>query len=149
MSEPSPLVIAKILVPLDFGDSSLNALRYAKGLAERFGSALQLLHVVPNPYVPNVYLPMPLPTGFLDDLVRDAGKRMDELLPAAEREALRASTFVKVGDARAGILDQAAEEKVDLIVMGTHGRKGAAHLFLGSVAENVLRVAPCPVLVVR
>ena len=127
----------------------MNALSYAKGLAEQFGCALQVLHVVPNPYIPSAYLSMPLPSGFLDDLVEDAGKRLNEIVPPAERERLRASTFVAVGDPRSELLDHAAKEEVDLIVMGTHGRKGAAHLFMGSVAEEVVRAAPCPVLTVR
>lgn len=154
MSEPSHLTIDKILVPLDFGEPSLRALAYAQGLAERFRSSLHLLHVVPDPYLPSPYAPMApdvpiVPRGFLDELVKNARKRIEEVLPGTDREAFRASTAVKIGDARTMILEHAAAESVDLIVMGTLGRKGAAHLFLGSVAERVVRAAPCPVLTVR
>ena len=149
MSQPPRLEIGKILVPMDFEDGALHALAWARGLAERFGSVLHVLHVVPNPYVANAYMPMPLPPGFLEQLVADAGKRLDEVLTAEDREAFGATPVVRVGDARTEILDHAGAEGVDLIVMGTHARRGAAHFFLGSVAEKVLRGAACPVVTVR
>ena len=154
MSEPAQLTIEKILVPVDFGEPSLHALAYAKGLAQKFGSSLHLLHVIPNPYLQSAYIPLVadvpvIPSGFVDELAEDARRRFEQVLPGTDREAFRASTSLKVGDARPVILEHAAAENVDLIVMGTHGRKGAAHLFLGSVAERVVRGAPCPVLTVR
>ena len=146
-----------ILVPMDFGEPSLHALTWARGLAEKFGAALHVLHVVPNPYLPNVYLPMQpevplgytLPEDFLDQLVHDAQARLEKAIPAADRPALHARTFVTTGDARAEILDHAKRERASLIVMGTQARRGLAHAFLGSVAEHVTRAAPCPVLTVR
>ena len=149
--------IHEILVPFDFGDPALHALAYAKGLADRFGSSLHLLHVVPNPYEPSTYLPLPadapgayyLPQSVIEGFLKDAENRLEHVLPSAERQSFRARTFVKVGDPRQEIVDHAASEGVDLIVMGTHGRTGASHLFLGSVAEKVVRAAPCPVLTVR
>lgn len=149
--------VKTILVPFDFGDPALRALAWACGLADRFGASLHLLHVVPNPYVPNPVMPLApdfpsayaLPPGLMDEFMKQAEERLDAVLPAAERQAFRARTFVCTGDARNEILQHAAREHVDLIVMGTHGRTGAAHLFLGSVAERVVRAAPCPVLTVR
>jgi len=148
MAQP-PLEIGKILVPVDFEEASLHALGYARGLAQRFGAALRLLHVVPNPYVANAYMPMPLPPGFLDDLVADAGNRLEEVVTTEDREAFGVTTAIRVGDARTEIIEDAAAEGVDLVVMGTHGHKGAAHFFLGSVAEKIVRAAACPVLIVR
>jgi universal stress protein A len=149
--------IERILVPFDFAEPSLRALGYAKSLAERFGSSLHLLHAVPDPFVPNTYMPLSpdasaayyLPPGVVEEIVKDAESRLDHVLSPADRQAFHALTFVQVGDARKEILDHAAREHVDMIVMGTHGRGGAAHLLLGSVAERVVRAAPCPVLTVR
>ena len=154
MSEPAQLTIGKILVPLDFEAPSLHALDYAKDLSQRFGASLQVLHVIPNPYLPSAYLPLVtdipiISPSSLEDLAQEARKRLEEVLPKAAREALRATTSIKVGDARTVILEHANEQQIDLIVMGTHGRKGAAHLLLGSVAERIVRAAPCPVLTVR
>jgi nucleotide-binding universal stress UspA family protein len=81
--------------------------------------------------------------------VNEAQKRLNELAAPADGERLRARAVVNVGDPLRQLVDYAASESVDLIVMGTHGRSGVAHLFLGSVAERVVRTAPCPVLTVR
>ena len=145
MTEPK-----RILVPLDFSEQSLRALAYAKTIAKPFAASLDLLHVVPNPYVADPSgLYTPLPQNFLDDLERDARTRLDESLPTDERSALRARSLVTVGDPLLEIVSCAHSEHIDLIVMGTHGRTGISHLFLGSVAERVVRTAPCPVLTVR
>jgi nucleotide-binding universal stress UspA family protein len=89
-----------------------------------------------------------LPPGLIEEFTREAEQRLDAVLNDEDR-AHAARTLVCSGDARSRILNHAAREHVDLIVMGTHGRKGAAHLFLGSVAERVVREASCPVLTVR
>jgi nucleotide-binding universal stress UspA family protein len=149
--------IGTILVPFDFGEPSRHALAWARDLGDRFGASLHLLHVVPNPYTPNAFMPLApdlpgayaLPPGLTDELLKQAEDHLDAVLPTAERQAQRVRAFVRSGDPRSQILDHAAREGVDLIVMGTHGRTGAAHLFLGSVAERVVRAASCPVLTVR
>ncbi len=112
--------------------------------------ALDLLHVVPNPYVSDPSgLYTSLPQNFLDDLEQDARTRLNEVLAPDERKAFAAQSIVTVGDPLFAIVEYARTEHVDLIVMGTHGRTGLSHLFLGSVAERVVRAAPCPVLTVR
>ena len=142
--------LQRILVPLDFSDTSTRALEQAKSVAERFNATIELLHVVPNPYIPDASpFYTPLPADFLDEVERDARKRLDESLTLAERDRFKARRVVIVGDPLTEIVEHATREKVDLIVMGTHGRRGVAHLFLGSVAERVVRTAPCPVLTVR
>lgn len=142
--------LKRILVPLDFGEPSVRALEHATVLAERFEASLELLHVVPNPYVDDpTGLYLPLPATFLDELVKDAQKRLDEALTSSDRQRFKVRTIVKIGDPLFQIVEYARVEHVDLIVMGTHGRSGVVHLFLGSVAERVVRTAPCPVLTVR
>ncbi len=142
--------ITRILVPLDLGESAERTLDYAETLATRFDASLVLLHVVPNPYLTaasDVY--MPPPQEFLDELERDARKRLNEILTESVRNRLKVEAIVEIGDAPSEIIAYARGAGVDLIVMGTHGRTGVAHFVLGSVAERVVRTAPCPVLTIR
>ena len=153
----TPPRLAKILVPFDFSEQAVHALSYAKALADRFGSSLDLLYVVSDPYLPNAILPInpdlplvfQLPAGFVEGLVKDAERRLGDAVSPADRAKYRITSSVAVGDPRQEILQRATADKADLIVMGTHGRKGASHLILGSVAERVVRAAPCAVLTVR
>src|SRR5688500_15662252 len=137
--------ISRILVPLDFSSYSENILIYAVSLAERFGASLHLLHVVENPvplggwsgeiYVPN----MP---ELQETLVVDARRRLEEYRNKASI-ATPAEGEVHLGYPATKIVETAAAAKCDLIVMGTHGRTGLSHLLVGSVAEKVIRLAPC------
>jgi nucleotide-binding universal stress UspA family protein len=140
------------LVPFDFGEPAENALDFAQKLADRFGAAVEVLYVVP--YLPATALPIPelgaipMATHTVDELVVEAETRLNEALgPEQGDRPLRMT--VKVGDPRAQIVVHAAAEDADLIVMGTHGRTGAARFLLGSVAERVVREAGCPVLTVH
>ena len=91
-----------------------------------------------------------LPLGIKESWQREADKHLNALLTPAERSAFRATTTVLFsGSAAREIVEQAQNNQIDLIVMGTHGRGGLAHLLLGSVAERVVRIAACPVLTVR
>jgi nucleotide-binding universal stress UspA family protein len=140
----------RILVPLDFGEPAGHALDHAIAIAERFEASLDLLHVVPNPYVDDPSgLYLPLPPTYLNELVAEAQKRLRGAFTPADQERFSVRAIVKVGDPVVQIVEYARVESIDLIAMGTHGRSGAAHLFLGSVAERVVRTAPCPVLTVR
>jgi nucleotide-binding universal stress UspA family protein len=85
----------------------------------------------------------------LKDLEGDAQKRLNGALPSADRQRFNVRTSVQVGDPAIQIVEYARLESIDLVVIGTHGRSGVAHLVLGSVAERVVRSAPCPVLTVR
>ena len=144
------MTIHRILVPFDFSEPSTRALDYAKMMAERFGASLDVMYVVPNPYLADpTGISGSLPPDFLDNLITDAQSGLDKLLPSPDRERFKAAGIVKVGDARSAILAYAQTERVDLIVMGTHGRGGMAHLVLGSVAERIVRAAPCAVMTVR
>ena len=140
----------RILVPLDFSEPSMHALTYAKTLAESLGASLDLLYIVPNPYVADPSgLYMALPQNLLDDFEREARIRLEHTLTPEERKTFKARSSVRTGDPLVEIVEHARLTAADLIVMGTHGRTGVSHLFLGSVAERVVRSAPCAVLTVR
>jgi universal stress protein A len=143
---------SRILVPLDFSATSDAALTYAKELAATFHARLFLLHIVEDPsaagaWTPEVYVAAS--AELRETLLHDAQERLESALTAAERERFKASLDVWVGTAADGIGAFARKKTIDLIVMGTHGRRGLAHMFLGSVAERVVRTAPCPVLTIR
>ena len=142
----------RILVPTDFGAASEAALECAKELARRFEGRLYLLHVVEDPMAQGVWTPevyVGASAELRETLLRDAKQRADQALTAAEREELEATIEIRVGAAADTIGECAREMGIELIVMGTHGRRGLAHMFLGSVAERMVRTAPCPVLTVR
>jgi universal stress protein A len=140
----------RLLVPLDFSEQSMRALAYARMLGEACGASLDLLHVVPNPYVADPGgLYTPLPQTFLEDFEREARTRLEKALTPEERKTFRVRNTLKTGDPLFEIVEYARLAPVDLIVMGTCGRTGISHLLLGSVAERVVRTASCPVLTVR
>jgi nucleotide-binding universal stress UspA family protein len=142
--------IKRILVPFDFGEQAEHALSFAQKLAPTFGASVEALYVVP--FVPNNALTVtelgaiPLAEPPLEEVVREAEGRLHEVLASEDERHRYLRKTVKVGDPRAQILAHASTEKIDLIVMGTHGRKGASRLLIGSVAERVVREATCPVL---
>jgi universal stress protein A len=142
----SELKLKRILVPIDFSELSRKAVQYARSFAKQFNSEILLLHAIE-------LVPVPDATFLLQDTTQgklQAAKRLSEwrnrLLPEVSVRAV-------VSDSGAGateqILNAARQSNVDLIILGTHGRTGLAHLFIGSTAEKVVRGAPCPVLVVR
>ena len=144
--------ITHILVPTDFASASDAALVCAKDLADKYGARLSLLHVLTNPeatgfWTPEVYVPASLEAR--ERLVREAQERVERALTAEDRTRSDVTIQIRIGSVAEHILDFAREHRVDLIVMGTHGRRGLSHLLLGSVAEQVLRIAPCPVLTTR
>ena len=144
-------MFTRILVPTDFSATSDTALEYARGLTERFGAALHLVHVLEEPLVATLGNALELPEApeYRTAVVVDAQTRLaHRAYPRASAQPL-ATTKVIPGTAASAIVNYAAEHAVDLIVMGTHGRTGMAHLMVGSVAEQVVRSAPCPVLTVR
>ena len=138
----------KILVPVDLADDHPGELEYAKELAAAFGARILLLHVVD--YVPTV-LPVELPAGYPTpqlDVIRESAER--KLAEVAKRFAgLPVETFVEVGAAAHEIVALAEAEAVDHIVVGSHRHGAIARMVLGSVAERVARMAPCPVTIVR
>jgi nucleotide-binding universal stress UspA family protein len=142
------ILMNKILVATDFGEASDAALTYGRALARTFGARLHLLHVTENVYMKAVggdaYV-----TVFPDlqkDIDDAARKQLEERLDADTPTTV----VLLTSDAPAtSIVEYAKTHQIDLIVLGTHGRGAVAHLLMGSIAERVVRTAPCPVLTVR
>jgi universal stress protein A len=139
----------KILMATDFGPESEVALRSCVSLARQLGASIQLLHVAKDPMLavntPELY-------GIdwdrlRDDMVTQARESLAAL--AASFSAVPIATEAIVGSPAETIAKRAADIGADLIVMGTHGRSGLGHVFIGSVAERVIRLASCPVMTVR
>jgi nucleotide-binding universal stress UspA family protein len=142
--------IRQILAPVDFSEFSKQAAESALALAQTFGAKLLLLHVVELPVYPiEGFVPSSMGTTLLEDLERQASLDLAQLLPETQHATVEVIRQVVVGTAYHKIIEVAEAEKVDLIVMATHGRTGLSHLVMGSVAERVVRTAPCPVLTIR
>jgi nucleotide-binding universal stress UspA family protein len=145
------IALKKILVPTDFSNASEAALAYGKAMAETFKAALHVLHVIEDPFVhgwtSEGYVAA-LPS-FRAEMEKSAREHLDSMLTEEERKQLQAELVTKLGSPFVEIVRYAKNESIDLIVMGTHGRGPVAHMLLGSVAEKVVRKAPCPVLTVR
>ncbi|MGB8414550.1 MAG: universal stress protein [Candidatus Binatus sp.] len=132
----------KILCPLDFDPNSLLALRLASELAQEGKATLHLLHVVAMPPGPEVALPF----GKMETAART---RLERLARQKVNGKARYQIEVMMGDPAVEVLQAAKRLRANLIVMATHGRKGLRRFVLGSVAERVVREAPCPVLTVK
>ena len=143
--------IRTILAPTDFSKHAESAVRYACSLAEKFGAGLQLLHVL-NDYVPMGPDPMlaaVLPPDYYRESERASHEALKTLIQPTWGRPASVETAVRWGVPDAVIVDHAAANAVDLIVIATHGRTGLSHVLLGSVAERIVREAPCPVLTIR
>jgi nucleotide-binding universal stress UspA family protein len=140
-----------ILTATDFGEASESALAYGRELARSYGARQHVLNVSVNA------LGWAGPESINIDIVtvqaeidKEARRKLDNLLNDEDRRDLRAVAVVRNGNTPAyEIVTYARDAKIDLIVIGTHGRGAMAHLVMGSVAEKVVRTAPCPVLTVR
>jgi nucleotide-binding universal stress UspA family protein len=144
--------IKKILCPTDFSENSEHALQYALTLATLSQAELRLFHVVEpitypqstqlfEPVLDEVELMMKMEAAFQTQLEDQVSALKDEY-PKITGKLVRGNTFLE-------IIRVARDDDVDMIVMGTHGRTGLAHVLIGSVAEKVVREAPCPVLTVK
>jgi universal stress protein A len=141
--------IKRILVPLDFSDCSKKALRYALALARQHSAALDLVYVVPAPsYASGEYGPIDY-GNLQQELEEGAAKELRKTIAEEIVDSVPAGPIIRTGAAGREIIDLARSLPSDLIVISTHGRSGLKHVLLGSVAEQVVRHAPCPVLVVR
>jgi len=143
--------IKRLLVPTDFSTTSDLAFHYAMDMAKQQGSSMHLLHIIDDGTLATAY-----PDGFYVDvaglrarLTEQAAERLEKMAARCTAQGIQTTTEVAVGRPARVITDTATVRGTDLIVMGTHGRSGFAHLILGSVAERVLRTAPCAVLIVR
>ncbi len=144
------LALNTILAAVDLSESSAAVLAQASGLARTFGASLDVLTVVTQPLheVWTGYVPAPELVDALDRAEGEARHRLDRLASGEDRRDLRISLATAWGEPADQILGYAKDHHVGLIVCGTHGRRGIDHLLMGSVAERVVRLAPCPVLTV-
>jgi universal stress protein A len=143
-------MFSKILVPIDFSEFTDDLVKYATEIAQKFGSDIHLIHVIPNL---DYFTPY---ESFM------AAENMVTVQKGVEAEVQRDIEDVarKFGDApvtivvRTGvsfveIVEYVKSEHIDLVIMATHGRGGLEHIIIGSVAEKVVRKSPCPVLTIR
>ena len=140
--------IKKILCPLDFSENSEHALLYARAFAQAHGAELLLLHVLEMPLsylAPEVVLPPDL----VDRQKESCTQNLTAITEAVRHDLPHTDWLLEEGNPFPRIIEVARQHAVDLIVMGTHGRTGLAHALVGSVAEKVVRKAPCPVLTVK
>ena len=132
-----------ILVPIDFSQDSEHAVDAAVGLAQQFQARLTLLHAIHIPEAAEVNL-----AAYMDKIRSEADQSMTPRLKRVQDAGATAEAVTVVGAPSQAIVDTARDRQADLIVMGTHGRTGLRHMLIGSVAERVVRMAPCPVMVV-
>ncbi len=141
--------IKTILFPTDFTEASVKVLPYATYLADKLGAKLMVLFVVEelSKYA-NFYVPHSALDNLEAELMESARKKMESFVEDYF-EDFPVETIIRRGDVPEEIIKVAEEKGADLIVMGTHGRKGLEKVILGSVAERVVKGAPCPVMTVN
>ena len=145
---------SKILVPTDFSEDSKLALSYAIELAQKFSAEIVVVHV-DQPLAPVMVseLNPGLDVGTMNRIAEEqrllALRELDQTSAHLRESGVKSRGLMRVGAPFLEILHAAQTENADLIVMGTHGRTGLAHVLIGSVAERVVNKAPCPVLTVR
>lgn len=137
------IALRDVLIATDFSDAADRALAYGRELARTFGATIHVIHVIENSF---------LRATAVDPEVRKAmaADTLNQRLTDDDRRTLRARTVLNVSDHPAdAVVHYARTGKIDLIVVGTRGRGVASQLLVGSVAERIVRMAPCPVLTVR
>ena len=143
--------LKRILLPTDFSDFSKVARAYACAFTEQFQGELHLLHVLQDlvALVPEPGLAFPPPGDYMQELTERSEQALEDLLDPAWAKGKTIVKATRQGPPFLEIVRYARELDIDLIVIGTHGRSALSHVLLGSVAEKVVRKAPCPVLTVR
>ena len=144
------LSIKKVLVPIDFSDYSKSALKYAVNFAKSFGADMTLIYVVePIIYPPDFsmgQIAIPTISTEWDDRARE---ELEKLAKSEIPAEVKVKTIIKTGKPFVEIIETAAEEDIDIIIIATHGHSAVEHILFGSTAEKVVRKAPCPVLTLR
>ncbi|HLK37550.1 MAG TPA: universal stress protein [Polyangiaceae bacterium] len=145
---PARVSIQHILVPHDFSETADHALAYALGLAQKLGAKVTILHAYEIPAYGFPEVPA-LTLEAAGQIERGAQSALDAVARRAQRPGVAVAGVLRHGPAWSEIDAAAKESRADMIVLGTHGRRGLARALLGSVAEKVVRTAPCPVLTVH
>lgn len=138
-----------LLVPVDFSDYADQALAYAIELAQSLRARITLVHVIHLTPLAMGDISATTLVPYLEDMERTAQEYIQAALERVRRAGLQGDSVLVQGIPFQAIIETARDHNVDLIVMGTHGRTGLTHVLMGSVAEKVVRLAPCPVLVTR
>ncbi len=146
------IAIKNVLVATDFSEPSEKALNYARAMARSFGANLHVLHVFEPLWITSADVVgggMAL-AGMIQGLEDTARKQLDAAVTEEDRRELHADATLVTSESPAREIARYADEHhIDLIVIGTHGRSGLSRMLIGSVAEKVVRIAPCPVLTVH
>lgn len=138
-----------ILVATDFSEHAEHALEYAARLAAQLDATIHLVHTITVPAMGISEMGVAYHSMMIESQTLKAQRALDDLVARYRDRASFAPPRLEIGDAR-DVIDRVAEQiGADLIVMGTHGRRGVRRMLLGSVAESVVRSAPCPVLTIR
>ena len=142
--------IKKVLVPIDFSDYSKSALKYATEFAQNFNAEMFLVYVVePVIYPPDFSMgQIAIPSVNAEWDIK-AKEELDKLANSEIPDTVKVQTIIKTGKPFLEIIETAADEDVDIIIIATHGHSGMEHILFGSTAEKVVRKAPCPVLTLR
>ena len=143
--------IKKILFPCDFTDNSIKILPYVLSVSEQYDGMIYLLHVVEDLsrwgsafYIPHLPLKQ-----YEEEALKGAEERMDKVCDEQLNGCPNFQRMILSGDPAQEILKTIESEGIDLVIIGTHGRKGLEHVFFGSVAENVVKKSPVPVLTIN
>lgn len=138
-----------VLVPIDFSASADQALEFAMALARKLPARLTLLHVIHMIPLGLTDSGVPLPLAYMETLEADVRTSLATYRKRLTEAGLEAEVMSVHGSPFQSIIDVARDKQVDMIIMGTHGRTGLKHFLLGSVAEKMVRLAPCPVVITR
>jgi nucleotide-binding universal stress UspA family protein len=147
------IALRNVLVATDFSETSETALTYGRALARAFGARLHLLHVVEDlraASYADAAIALSPPGEWQDDIERAGRQRLEALVTAEDRQDLRPLTVLITSNSPAkAIIEHASEASIDMIVMGATGRGRVNRMLTGSIADKVIRQAPCPVLTVH
>ena len=144
--------LEKVLVPTYFSEFSKPAMAYGCAVAARFNAELHLLHIVPDPamLVPEAHaFSVEAMQAQTAALIEDAKTRLQDMPGDGWEDGKPVIREVRTGVVFMEAIDYVREHDIDLLVIGTHGRSGLMHVLMGSVAEKIVRKAPCPVLTVK
>lgn len=142
--------IKKILFPCDLTENSSKILPYVLSVSEKYNSMIYLLHVVQDLHKwGKVYIPHASMDKFQQEAVEGAEKALDRVCEQQLESCPNFQRRTVSGDPAMEILKTIETEDIDLVVMGTHGRKGLEHILMGSVAGNVVKKSPVPVMTVN
>ena len=140
----------KILFPVDLSESSEKILPYVQAVAKKFEAKIHILFAARVfEYFTSIYVPHPSINKFEKEIIDGAEKKLYEFIDKYFKEYPGTKTVVVAGDASEEIINYVESQGIDLIIMGTHGRKGMDKIIFGSVAERVVKTSPVPVMVVN